>query len=274
MRKKPLNRLSWQLTTDNWQFHKNAFTLVELITSIAIIAFLITLLFPALRQARLAADSVRCASNLERIGLAIAAYTQDNDGYLPMCQPPQFPDPKDPKKKIEMTNWARWYSALVLNRYLDGKADKFNITPPATVFQCPADRTVSHYGGIDQSGIGCSYFANNRVMPFHGNIGGDGGPFRITKYKNRFARIVLAEKDATFVRFHGGLVEIWNQNAIIDGVKGRHGHAPPDAFCNVLFLDWHVEPRTVNEIIEPAIRTRKKDPNADPNNLWGFRPED
>ena len=62
---------------------RQGFTLIELLVVVAIIAMLVSILMPALRRARDQAKLVVCHSNLRKIGLAIAYYAADFDGWLP-----------------------------------------------------------------------------------------------------------------------------------------------------------------------------------------------
>ena len=62
---------------------KSAFTLVELLVVVAIIALLISILIPSLTGAREYARRTVCKTNLHQFGLALAMYADDYDGFFP-----------------------------------------------------------------------------------------------------------------------------------------------------------------------------------------------
>jgi prepilin-type N-terminal cleavage/methylation domain-containing protein len=64
-----------------------AFTLVEMLAVIAIIAVLSGLLLPAIKRTLFAARRTSCMSNLRQIGMGFLSYLQDNGEAFLCCDP-------------------------------------------------------------------------------------------------------------------------------------------------------------------------------------------
>lgn len=65
---------------------RSAFTLVEILVTISIIATLAALLFPAIEQVKTAGSRSKCIANLKQMGIAIQLYANDNNGELPYAK--------------------------------------------------------------------------------------------------------------------------------------------------------------------------------------------
>ncbi len=104
-----------------------AFTLVELLTVIAVIAILSSMLLPSLARARESARRTVCISNLRQIGLSVSMYVEDNDeGYPPPSSVVKYDDPDLPPKCNPVPVPVDWGDLL----YPYGKSSQ--------IFRCPS----------------------------------------------------------------------------------------------------------------------------------------
>lgn len=127
--------------------HQNhAFTLVELLVVIGIIAVLVAMLLPALNKARRSAMDTACLSNLRQIGLGLTMYAADNNGAIAPGEWDSW--------STNPTDYVYWFT--LINPYVGGKGNTYNSANVATpaiatvskVFTCPAatvDHGVIHY---------------------------------------------------------------------------------------------------------------------------------
>lgn len=66
-----------------------AFTLIELLTVIAIVAILAAFIFPVLARAKLSAGQAACTSNLKQLGASVYLYAADHNDLTPRVSFPQ-----------------------------------------------------------------------------------------------------------------------------------------------------------------------------------------
>ena len=64
-------------------FIRRRFTLIELLTVITVISILMSLLLPALAQAKEKVRAISCLGNFRQMGLAVLAYPDDYNDFMP-----------------------------------------------------------------------------------------------------------------------------------------------------------------------------------------------
>ena len=115
---------------------RRAFTLVELLVVIGIIALLIAILLPSLSKAREAANTVKCLANLRSIVQGCQGYAIDNKG----CIIPFQWQTRNGSDLSNLDGEEAWPNILVNNGYCQAPDSKNKGAQIDSIFFCPSAR--------------------------------------------------------------------------------------------------------------------------------------
>jgi prepilin-type N-terminal cleavage/methylation domain-containing protein/prepilin-type processing-associated H-X9-DG protein len=153
---------------------RKAFTLIELLIVIAIIALLAAILFPVFARARESARRASCLSNLKQIGLGIMQYTQDYDDRLPQA----LYDSLDTYSGTEITPAKSFYTttgSYGKNRYLTWMDFVYPYVKSTQIFVCPSASVDTSTTPVRKPTDTPSYGYNNAFggkFNYYGSYGG------------------------------------------------------------------------------------------------------
>jgi prepilin-type N-terminal cleavage/methylation domain-containing protein len=112
------------------EMHKRAFTLVELLVVLAIIAILAALLFPVLQGAKAKAHRTVCLGNLRQINSGVRMYSDDSSDYAP-----KTPHTNNFPSVANMVDFTGFKEIMKHNVGLNGPSSAQD-----KIFACPADK--------------------------------------------------------------------------------------------------------------------------------------
>ena len=229
----------------------HAFTLIELLVVVAIIALLVAILLPSLNQAREIAERTVCSSNVKQFAYAFTHYCNDNDGRFPQVEFPPYGN--------------MWY--VEFKKYLTEGRD---------VWECPSDE----YRDQNSRGYGMP-FAN--VLGYPLRLRGNSPIYEWPITRNPHV-IHDIPRPSDIMCFTEGSISMdvltpwgpnwwstwpldmdWDGDGVLDSntveyvwYSGLFGRPVPynrvgprhlDRTCNIGFMDSHVEPQFINDML-------------------------
>lgn len=214
--------------------YNKAFTLVELLVVMGVIGLLMGILLPSLSVAREQGRCVVCKSNLKNIGLALLAYTNDSDDWLPAAEP---------RDKDDLASQQNWYlnsdlmASMGVSPQRDSDGNTVGPLAGRTILVCPSHRkpsmtreVLSDYPQKERP-CALSYMMNG-TWRLSNRGGNSGGYRRLLEFRKPSETLALCDGNG-YERARG---IVFYEACPKHNFEYRHKDT-----INTLFLDLHID---------------------------------